>query len=243
MADAFATTKTLASGSEKMVIVDAHNYFQRLSNLPTDWKEIRMGVIISFTTLASDNAAVSAESYAISSGVSGELVFGLTNGSGLPGQAGNKCLLWAGESDGTDAIQLSGDGTNYRLKQKFRTFTRGNGTTLSRVSGGANNPELKFGLPQNTTQFCLGLTMRLNVATAGSLSGTHGSLTLQSATDMPALMSLLFAPANTTTPTTQTGGWWDNTGSNPVGLQYLYIHHPFINHRLRVHNWGVIRTA
>lgn len=141
--------------------------------------------------------------------------------------------------DINDAIQL--DGAVYRLKSKFRTGIRCDGTTVTRVSGGATNNALQFGLPQNTTSFCLGLMMQFNVDSAtGVLTTSVAHLDNLSSTDEAQMMSLLISPSDFTTSTPLNSGWWD-LSSNPVDLRYFYIHSPFINHRLRLHNYAVMR--
>jgi hypothetical protein len=99
------------------------------------------------------------------------------------------------------------------------------------------------GTPQNTSA-CFGLmALRLNVATAGSLTMKQMTSVGLNYADTPHLLSAILGQGWNTYNTPQTGGWWSAGGSpTPVGCQYLYVRLPFVFNRLRIHNRMVLQT-
>lgn len=242
--------KTLASGTKRMMIMGARDCYQRLTNLPANWQKVRIGLLISITDLNASNAAPNQESIGINSPVGYRFAVGLTNGSGILGQAGNRFVGVTTKIDGTYGHCLASISSKWRMMARgtgsdyfYADLALGDGVTFVEGAALSSVTPPSATDPTATTAFCAGILFELNVATAATLNGGYYiSSDLSAAND--AAMSGLFGNGVTAFGATAASGWWSAGGSpNPVDCQYLYIRWPYSNNRLRILNSRVEQLA
>lgn len=248
----YKAPKTLVSGSEGMYICAARENFQRKTNLPNSWKRARIALAFSFTDTAGDNATPIAESVSsiAGSGFLYDFTVGFTNGVNYPGATGSKFVGVAGKAQAqNNAISFSSPnwGFNQSASDALTNGAFSNGTTIVRGGGSSGALNQKFGVPPNTSSFACLWLLDFNLATANNLVVNVASVNNISDVSDVALMAILAGTTGGSLgvlgPATLAGGWWDNTGSNPVDCQYLYVRSPFNSNRLRIHNVMTMQLA
>ena len=235
-------TKTLAVGTEQNLILGARDCYQRPSALPPNWQQIKIGLILSFTSPGSDNGSPNTEYVGGGGDVGNCMAFGLTNGVGYLGQAGNKFVGMAhsGLSNGLQYTSGKWNLASYVGSTALSPgATQSNGTAVTVGTTVNLIPALSMTDPVGTAAMCAFFGIELDVSVAGELTVKYAQANDQNVTDTATLLAWL-SSASFGNSTVVTGGWWSAAGTPiPVGCEYLYIRNPFINNRIRVHNSAI----
>lgn len=229
-----------------MVVLEPGAYFQRKTNLPDNWLSCRIGLILSYTNTVGLNSAPNLETIAANVSPKFHHIYGLSNGVGFPGEAGNR---FVGFRDGTSTAgpKIETSAGNWRLVTSANPSNyEGNSVVYDGVtqnlSGTSQSFANTFSTPTAADTCMFALAFNLNVVTANTL--VMGVLTtggnLSNASD--ATLAGFLTNGSYSGTLTATGGWWNNT-STFCGLQYLAFRSSFLTNRLRVLNMMVIQTA
>ena len=241
-------TKSLATGYDTMMILGPKDCYQRLTNLPNNWRKARIALVASLTTASSDNGNPSSET--ISSAVSSsQMAIGFSNGTGSIGQATN---YFVGIMNNLATFQnqyvYSGSG-GYNLSMGPSSAdsinfvpTIGSGSTIYQPSSFADNMYALTASPTSSTSFCFYWAIDIDVSVVKTLIVKAYDAINKSDTSNTALLTMYNQSYTEAWNNTGASGWW--SGSNaPVNCQYIYIRWPFSNNQLRIHNMAVMQLA
>lgn len=231
-------TKTITGGTDDCIILDPREQFIRETSLPLTWTKCRIGLMVSFTTLASDNADPTNTTLSYT-GALDQISIGISNGVAAIGQTGNRYVGFGRLATGTIPSPYV-SGAAYHFAQVSTTPAAsviGDGGSLV-ISVGANSSNNPASAPSGLSTYAQPIVVDI---TLGSTSATAFLALLSGVTDVSS--ANLRAKMQSSTPTSliaATGGWW-NGGS--VGMRHLCIRHPSASTRLRIHAMEVIQLA
>lgn len=243
MASVYVKTITAAPGSEQLYNLGLREAFQRLTSIPTGWKRVRLGIIVSPTGKTGDNVVPTVESV-YQQNIQHRLLFGLSNGVAFPGLPGSK-FVGMSPAAATTMYLDTFTGGYWRISDNsahtYNTWqlrpVHVNGPILT---AGATNVQT-YGQcldPTALVDYCWGYLVELDVSTAGTLSiklGGASDLSRANELDMVSLLTGAVTAAQTVT-----GGWW--SGSD-MDCKHLLFRAPFLQNTFRVHAVGYMQLA
>lgn len=241
---------TTASGSITSGLLPARAAFVRATNLPANWKTVRIALLYSLRGADAASSPV-VETAAATANLLTQAQIGLSNGAGMPGLAGVRFVgVGSGTNATTDAC-VSNYSSAWRL---LTTNTTGqtyatlggrvcNGTAVAYQGSSARSQTTAISTPLGTTNFAECLTLELSVVTAATLTMQFAIMRpLAPATQAEVGVALEKAITTVTGITDNTaGGWWSS--SVAVDCTTLFVRLPFINNRLVIHGYKVAQVA
>lgn len=246
----YKATKVLTSGNEGMFILNAGEAFQRNTNLPSNWKRVRVCAAISWTGLTADNGGLVNESVTGSSGTGFlyDFMVGFTNGVSYPGTSGNKFIGIAFDNQNTQSFLTSASGVlsirgnSGGTGASYFSQTFSNGTSIYRKGYGNSSCDMYIdcGNPINASSCMYHFVFELvlgadSTVSANRYSSAPGPSSSASNTSVNSSLAKTLA---TLSATGSVSGWW--TATTPVDCTYFYIRSPYPNNRLRIHNIRVM---
>lgn len=247
--------KTLTAGNGKCVILEPGDEFLRKTNLPTNWRKIRIGLILSATTAGDSNTNPATEVLAASTAIKYGMMIGMSNGVGYVGDVGNKFVgvriggetnlqLTTGVNGGRYYLGAGNAAVSFTASP-YSTISNGASTTrqyLSSTWASAFDMGPSAGGPAAASSCMAGILIELDTSV-----GANGRLTLglkssgstPIGSDSDVTVTGLCNPTGSfdvNTYGTTSPGWWTMDGATPVECQYLSIRCPLLLNRLRVHN-------
>jgi hypothetical protein len=243
--------KELLSGSaEGMYVCEPREYYQRLTNLPSGWTRVRLGVFYSFTNTGEINGVPTNENLNRAGGTGDAStlpLFGLSNGINFPGEADNRFVGLAFSDIAAANVYVTPQvgrwsiaATNAGAPTEINTIqSSGVGGMVTPLSAVENNPFAS--LPTGYTGFAVGVALDMVVGSSSNRL-TMGAAVYNNVSDVSdvalnALMMNVPAASNQTS----VPGWW--SGDSPVGCTHLYMRFPFWNNRLRIHNMRYMQVG
>lgn len=242
---------TTESGTITPALIPARGAFVRKTNLPADWKTVRIALLYSLRGASATDSPV-AESIPASTNALQRAQIGLSNGAGMVGNAGVR-FVGAGTGGVPSGPQATAVGyTGTCGWHAFDTSTTAScirlggrvadGTTETDQTSAFQEMTAGFKTPLDTTEFCEGLMVELSVVTAAKLTMRFAVMRPLSPASAAAvgvaLEDLIVAKPGNAADTT--GGWWDSdTG---VGCTHLFVRTPYINNRLVIHGYKVVQV-
>ena len=235
-----------AALEERNLVLEPGVAYQRLTGLAEGWRRARIAAVMSFVGLAGPDVLPVNED-AISPWVPASLfLIGLSDGQGLPGQAGVKFVGATMTSMFYSAIahlRVLEDGTA-RLSYDGNSSSHNPGGMV--FSGTATEWNLPWAWthfdgdhkPTASEGFCFGATVDLTLNSNNTLQ--FGYQSTSNVTD-PVLGVSVAIAANKTDLGAINGGWWGEEGES--GCRHLFIRCPFQQNRLRVHALKVMQLA
>ena len=247
MANSNKFTKTVTfNGTEPCWHIYTRAQVLRLTNLPANWKKVRLGLIMSLTGATGDNVSPVAETLAASSSTHLEWLFGLSDGTGFPGDvAGGKFVGWRPRVD-LPIIVVQNSGLwkiAYNSSPGDPVYPQAlicNNSTVVAGSNAVANPSMNMADPTAAANYCLGLMLELDVSVTGVLTIGMGSVSNLSRADPAQLNAVKCLPVSASDHTTNSG-WWNST--TPVGCSNLLVRWPLSLNHLRIHDWGAEQLA
>jgi hypothetical protein len=243
MANKFTKTVTF-NGSEPCYHLATREQYKRQTNLPANWKIARLAMIASITAAAGDNVTPVNDQCNPSIGFHQDWLFGLSDGTGFPGDAaGGKFVGFHLSPSYTLYVRNS---SGWKLSYDQAAGAIGStGIWLNNASSGVSGVPASGITPGMTdpsavASYCFGLMLQLDVSTAGSLVVSYAVTNGLSRADS-AQMSAILSLVATVTHTAITGGWW--TGSVPVNCQYWFMRWPASLNHMRIHNMDYMQLA
>lgn len=243
---------TTASGTITPALIPARGAFVRATNLPSDWKTVRIALLYSLRG-SSATASPVAESIPASTNPLQRAQIGLSNGAGMVGSTGVRFVGagTGGLNSGPTATTVGYTAT-YGWHAWDSTTTSSlvrlggcvaDGTTVTNQASTIQSATSGFLTPLGTTEFCEGLMVELSVVTAATLTMRFAVMRPLSPASADAVgvaieKLILATPGNSANTT---GGWWGSgTG---VGCTRLFVRTPYINNRLVIHGYKVVRVG
>lgn len=238
-------SKTYGTSLEdRFLLLEPGVAYQRLTGLAEGWRRARIAAVMSFVGLAGPDVLPVNED-AISPWTPASLfLIGLSDGQGLPGQAGVKFVGATMASMYYSAIarlRVLSDGTA-RLSYGGGSSTHTPGGVLfSGTATAWSSPSTNFEgnhKPTASEGFCFSATVDLTLNSDDTFR-----LGYQSASNVtdPTLGVSAAIAANKTDLGAINGGWWGAEGES--GCQHLFIRCPFQQNRLRIHALRVMQLA
>jgi hypothetical protein len=229
---------------DRFLLLEPCVAYQRLTGLAEGWRRARIAAVMSFVGLTGPDVLPVNEN-AISPWTPASLfLIGLSDGQGLPGQAGVKfvgatmCSLYYGA---IARLRVLEDGTA-RLVRESSAFAHSPGGILfsGAATESASTSTYFYGdhKPASSEEFCFRATVDLTLNSNNTLQ-----LGYQSASGVTNPMLGLSAAiaAGKSDLDAINGGWWDADGNS--GCRHLFIRCPFQQNRLRIHALRVMQLA
>lgn len=238
--------KTLTAGDSKAVVLEPGMELLRETNLPLDWTRVRIGLIGSWTNLATTNGTPNAETVPpVQANPKTSIVFGLSNGIAFCGTVGNRFVGVRSAADGGRSLYMQQVSSNWVAASPAASSSMvlktifGDGVSLSETSEMTQNGTFQVNDPTANASCLFGLAIDLQRSTSndGRMSFSRyspGTSPLSSASDVQ-INNLLNANAYSS-GVNQDGGWWTANNATPIDCRFLSIRSPFILNRLVVHN-------
>ena len=227
----------------------------RPTNLPLNWRRVRISIFFRWISGTTDNGDPVAESMP-STWVNflDDFSLGITNGVGLPGQAGNRFVGLGRQTGSQMGIALNANtlpvlGTSQALKYMAPRGVIGDGTTILRATTGPGGLDSFSTLPSNThhfSAFCsadLELTptgLRLNKWVIGHNTNSATGFTAGFTDCSEYALRRVLADAGTANIAVNTstaeigGGWW--TAGADVGITHFLARSPYSLNRFCLDN-------
>jgi len=242
---------TTASGTITPALIPARGAFVRKTNLPADWKTVRIALLYSLRGASATDSPV-AESIPTSTNALQRAQIGLSNGAGMVGNAG---VRFVGAGTGGRSYDPTATAVGYTSTYGWHAFAStttdsyirlggrvADGTTETDQTGSIQTATAGFKTPLDTTEFCEGLMVELSVVTAAKLTMRFSVMRPLSPASADAvgveIENTIVAKPGDAADTT--GGWWDSdTG---VGCTHLFVRTPYINNRLVIHGYKVVQV-
>ena len=232
-------TKATSAGDKKALVLDPVGFYRRKTNLPADWKTVRIGVIMSLTNATEDNGTPVAESMNAADSRLNRLLVGLGDGDTThpyidSGNAGRYVGAFSSGAYYAQVKYSSGwylantaiEHTNFMTFVGFQDGERLVGT-LAESAGNLGTTD-----PTADTAYACAYALDISVSTANVLSVRQQAFSNYAGSTRLHLNNLMANAEWTNWKSTEASGWWD--ASTPVGCQYLYFRHPFRNNRVRL---------
>lgn len=253
MANATKATKSLVGGDKGMFILEPGVLFQRKTNLPANWKKVRIGLVGSFTNLVDANGTPNAEALVNQSNLTNVPIIGMSNGVGYPGTAGNKSVGirpgWDGEYGSSAETDMAFSSPNWSSSSSGGNYLLADGTTIHTSYPGLQNfHNWRIGDPTANASCMFWFVLELDVTVAGKLGlnwWNSFNTPLSNASDAT-LMGLISNPAayagysNGGAVLTSAIAWWD---ALPVDCQFFFARFPYLTNRLRIMNLNIIDSS
>lgn len=242
---------TTASGTITPALIPARGAFVRATNLPADWKTVRIALLYSLRGASATDSPV-AESIPASTNPLQRAQIGLSNGAGMVGNAG---VRFVGAGTGGLPSGLTATAVGYTATYGWHAFDTtttssqirlggrvADGTTETNQTSTIQAATAGFKTPLDTTEFCEGLMVELSVVTAATLTMRFTVIRPLSPASAAAvgvaLENLILAAPGSAANTT--GGWWgSDTG---VGCTHLFVRTPYVNNQLVIHGYKVAQV-
>ena len=233
-----------AALEERNLVLEPGVAYQRLTGLAEGWRRARIAAVMSFVGLAGPDVLPVNED-AISPWVPASLfLIGLSDGQGLPGQAGVKFVGATMTSMSYSAIahlRVLEDGTARLSYEGDSSRHDPGGVVFSGTATEWNSPSTDFygdHKPTASEGFCFSATVDLTLNSNDTLQ-----LGYQSASNVtnPTLGVSAAMAAAAKDLGTVNGGWWGEEEES--GCRHLFIRCPFQQNRLRIHALRVMQLA
>ena len=233
-----------AALEERNLVLEPGVAYQRLTGLAEGWRRARIAAVMSFVGLAGPDVLPVNED-AISPWVPASLfLIGLSDGQGLPGQAGVKFVGATMTSMSYSAIahlRVLEDGTAWLSHDGGSSKHDPGGVVFSGTAATWGDAWTDFygdHKPTASEGFCFSATVDLTLNSNDTLQ-----LGYQSASNVtnPTLGVSAAIAANKTDLGAIDGGWWGAEGES--GCRHLFIRCPFQQNRLRIHALRVMQLA
>lgn len=248
-------SKAWGTGSDvkKGRVREIRKPFCRKTNLPANWKRVRIGMMLSFTNTTDNNGALVTEA-SQDAGPSCHFWFGLTSAPGNPWDSGvnfvgarsygyNIPLTLHMDKLGRWSLNCHGYSDPYLWMREAKSVSGTVSTGRYRIDealGRNGTPD-----PTLATGHCWPFVFDIICADSGQMRIINGT-GFNSWTD-PTMLSLNTAMTNPApfyelTQGTAVYGWWDNTDEF-VDCPYLYFYFPFLNNRPIIYGLQVMQLA
>ena len=214
--------------------------------MPTNWKKCRIGVIASLTSASGDNVTPVAETLAASTNTHLEWLFGLSDGTGFPGDvAGGKFVGWRPRVDLNTWVTLNGGlwKIGYNSTPGDGPYPQAlicNNSTLVAGSNASTNTNINMTDPTAAASYCFGIMLQLDVSVTGVLRVNMNTVNNLSRADEAQMNAVLTAATNAEDWTTASG-WW--SGTTPVACNQWLLRWPLSLNNIRIHNYDYIQLA
>lgn len=253
MANATKAVKTLTGGDKGMFILEPGVLFQRKTNMPDNWKKLRIGMIGSFTNTAAVNATPNAEQIPNPLTLKTVPIIGMSNGVAFPGEAGNRSIGmrggWGNEYGASIRTAMSFSSPNWTVDTQTMNTLCSDGTTVYGAYPHAGSfLNWRIGDPTADSACMFWFVIELNTATSGQFSCNwwHSYNTPITDASDSALANIISNPSaisgnqNSGFTFTNAMCWWT---AQPIGCQYFMIRFPFLQNRIRIMNLMLIDTS
>jgi hypothetical protein len=229
---------------DRFLLLEPCVAYQRLTGLAEGWRRARIAAVMSFVGLTGPDVLPVYEN-AISPWTPASLfLIGLSDGQGLPGQAGVKFVgatMCSMSYSAIARLRVLGDGTARLSYDGNSSKHVPGGILFSGTETAWNSSSIQFSgdhKPASSEEFCFRATVDLTLN-----SNNTFQLGYQSASNVTNPMLGLSAAiaADTSNMSAISGGWWDADGNS--GCRHLFIRCPFQQNRLRIHALRVMQLA